>query len=389
MNKKVFIFASDERSTLELTNVVLELSETEGIDFFFLYTRNVTTTFPKFQLESFSYDTNVTESTSNYYYNSLGLSLPFKPDVVLISRESWQPEQEILLEFKQKGSMICNLENSSWLYNNIKTKLELISRKNFPTNIIDIFFDHSNWTVNTKRLAGWSTFKSHVVGIPKFDSLSIVQPIESTKPIIVVYGSMESNIRPKILEKLKLIVDSVSDTHDIYYKPHPNEFKDFNSEFQDGSLILFPKVRCIETEEELQKVVTASDINVGIYSSVMLYALLLGKKVVYIEPSSSGVDLDLNLEEFEGSEYNFWAPIIGVKSFEEFKELIGEDFIKDTMLRNTYLNDIVKEYLVEFTDDLKWISDDIQSENNVVTSFYDEYRDCNASKRVVNIIKSL
>jgi hypothetical protein len=47
--------------------------------------------------------------------NPVGFSLPFKPDIVLITRESWLPETNIVVEFKQVGAIVCNLENSSWL----------------------------------------------------------------------------------------------------------------------------------------------------------------------------------------------------------------------------------------------------------------------------------
>jgi len=389
LKKNILIFASDERATLELVNVVKELAKQEEINYFFLYSNAVSTQHPKYNLDAFNYDSNIESTVPKYSFPSLGCALPFIPDLVLITRENWLPEKEILLECKQAGSIIVNLENSSWLYNNIKTKLELLSRKSFPTNLIDVYLDHSKWVLETKELADWPTYKSKVIGVPKFDNLKDIEPVHKDKPIIIVYGSMEVNIRPSIINKLDSIEKNLTDKFQIYYRPHPKEFEDFSSDFENNYLKEYPTVTVIHNEQDLPAIVKASDINIGIYSSVMFYALLLDKKIVYIDSDISGVSSDLNIESFKGHEYNFWAPIINVSSFEEFVDKIGVDFIEASKQRNTYLENKIQKCLIKYTDNFSWIENNILSNNKELLSFYDEFADFKASQRVVQLIKTI
>ena len=162
--KKILVFTSDNRGYNEVRNVVNELSQCE-CDYLFIYPINGELTF----------ESNIEYSKyPNFESKSIGFILPFKPDILLITREAWFPETNLIVEFKQAGAVICNLENSSWLYNNIKTRLEILSRMKFPTNMIDMFFDHSDWVFETKKLASWINFKTKIVGNSKFDNLTSV-----------------------------------------------------------------------------------------------------------------------------------------------------------------------------------------------------------------------
>ena len=130
---KYLIVASDERSYLDLKNVVLELKN-QNLPYFFLYNDNSTKLYPNLALNNFKYDTNIESSDRTYPSKTLGFELPFKPNILLITNENWEPEKNILWEFKQWGCFIGCIENSSWIHNNIKTKLEIASRKSFPSN---------------------------------------------------------------------------------------------------------------------------------------------------------------------------------------------------------------------------------------------------------------
>ena len=156
---KYLIVASDERSYLDLKNIVLELKN-RNLPYFFLYNDLPNKLSPQSSLEHFKYDTNITPSNNTYPSQTLGFELPFKPTVLLITCENWEPEKSILWEFKQQGGFIGCIENSTWNFNNIKTKLEIASRKSFPSNCIDVFFDHSKWCLETKTQAGWNSTKS-------------------------------------------------------------------------------------------------------------------------------------------------------------------------------------------------------------------------------------
>jgi hypothetical protein len=221
MKKKILIYASDNRGSIEVKNVVSKLSQ-KDCDYIFVYPID----------QEFTYESNIDYyKYPNFESKSIGFSLPFKPDIVLITRESWLPETNIVVEFKQVGAIVCNLENSSWLYNNVKTRLEILSRMKFPTNLIDVFFDHSTWTYQSKIEAGWIKGKSIITGIPKFDVLKdvttedIKQKYNLTKPVIILYGSMEDNIRPNIINISKELASFTGwDINNTYSRTEVTKF---------------------------------------------------------------------------------------------------------------------------------------------------------------------
>ena len=381
MIKKILIYASDNRGYIEVKNVVNELSQRE-CDYIFVYPTD----------QGFTYESNIDyDKYPNFESNSVGFLLPFKPDIVLITRESWLPETNIVVEFKQVGTIICNLENSSWLYNNIKTRLEILSRMKFPTNMIDVFFDHSTWTYDSKLEAGWVKGKSIITGIPKFDILKnittkdIKQKYNLTKPIIVLYGSMEDNIRPNIINISKELESKYSSTHHLFYKPHPKEFIDFPSDFTENNLTPSPQFKLIRDENEMYSFSQLGDIHIGIITSVMYYPLYFNKTVYYIDSDDSGVMFDMDLENFKGNEYNFWAPLMNVNSWDEFVDKIGEHRIEKFKDRyNTFMNkfkNTLKPYksIVNLDQSFKY-------DNNILLELYDEFNDGNASQRIANYL---
>ncbi len=210
--KNYLLFAPDDRAYLDLVNIVLELKK-RNLPFFFLYSRSPMTQHPRQSLEQYQYDTNIEDLKPHIQSASLGnCSLPFIPDILFITREDWEPDTTVIKEFKQTGTIICCVENSAWPYNNIKTRLEIKSRLKYPTNMIDVFFEQSQWSLDTKIQAGWVNNKSHIVGIPKYDILPTLDPdiiykkypeINNGKPKIIVYGSMEKNLHYGIVDKLE------------------------------------------------------------------------------------------------------------------------------------------------------------------------------------------
>ncbi len=275
MKKKILIYASDNRGYIEVKNVVNKLSQ-KDCDYIFVYPID----------QEFTYESNIDYyKYPNFESKSIGFSLPFKPDIVLITRESWLPETNIVVEFKQVGAIVCNLENSSWLYNNVKTRLEILSRMKFPTNMIDVFFDHSTWTYQSKIEAGWIKGKSIITGIPKFDVLKdvttedIKQKYNLTKPVIILYGSMEDNIRPNIINISKELENKYGSTHHLFYKPHPKEFTDFPSDFSENNLNPSPQFRVIRDENEMYSFSQLGDIHIGAITSIMYYPLYFNKPI--------------------------------------------------------------------------------------------------------------
>ena len=381
MIKKILIYASDNRGYIEVKNVVNELSQRE-CDYIFVYPTD----------QGFTYESNIDyDKYPNFESKSVGFLLPFKPDIVLITRESWLPETNIVVEFKQVGTIICNLENSSWLYNNIKTRLEILSRMKFPTNMIDVFFDHSTWTYDSKLEAGWVKGKSIITGIPKFDILKnittedIKQKYNLTKPIIVLYGSMEDNIRPNIINISKELENKYSSTHHLFYKPHPKEFTDFPSDFTENNLTPSPQFRLIRDENEMYSFSQLGDIHIGIITSVMYYPLYFNKTVYYIDSDDSGVMFDMDLENFRGNEYNFWAPLMNVNSWDEFVEKIGEYRIEKFKDRYDLFMNKFKNTLKSY-ENVVDLNQKFEYDNTSLLELYDEFNDGNASKRIANYL---
>jgi hypothetical protein len=368
--KNFLLIASDIRSFLDLKNIASELAA-RNIPYFFLYSLNQDKYYPHLSLGTYSYDSNVELTGEGYPYQTLGFNLPFKPDVLIITNENWEPEKTILLEFKQKGTFIACIENSSWIHNNIKTKLELASRKSFPSNCIDIFFDHSEWCKETKQLAGFNSLKSIVVGNPKYDDFTISDTTEDY--IIIVYGSMEREHHSKLLSVFRAIEHHFPE-YEVYYKPHPNEIKEFPKDFY--------KVNLINTQEEYVKLLKSSKFNVGLFTSVMYLPLMLNKNIVYIDQTTSGIDDELNINNFKGHEFEFWSKILGFNTFEEFENFINKDFIINTIKRNKHLESIIKQNLIEYTPDMEWVNQ--TSDNSKLKQYYDEFNDQQASIRIVN-----
>jgi hypothetical protein len=379
MRKKILIYVSDDRGHIEVKNIVKELSQSD-CDFVFIYPTD----------QGLIYESNIDYGKySSFKSKSIGVELPFLPDILLITKESWLPETNLIIEFKQAGTIICNLENSSWLYNNIKTRLEILSRMRFPTNMIDIFFDHSNWVLETKIKAGWVGNKSIITGVSKFDNLQnittehIISKYNIDKCVIVLYGSMENNIRSNIIKIAQEIEKKYKNTHCLFYKPHPKEFIDFSYDFNKDYLISAPLFKIIKTEDELHSFAKLGDIHIGIISSIMYFPIYFNKSVFYIDTDDSGVMWDLDFENFKGNEYNFWAPIIQVNSFEQFEEKIEKQRVIKFKKRYDLLINTFKNILKPYKNNIN-LSQRFEYDNKILLNFYDNFNDGNTSKRIVN-----
>ncbi len=366
------IVATDNRSYLDLKNVVLEL-KSKNLPYFFLYNNSPHRLDPSSSLQSYSYDTNVEFKSKKYLSQTLGLQLPFKPTVLLITNENWNPEKGILWEFKQWGCFIGCIENSSWIHSSIKTKLELASRKSFTSNCIDVFFDHSKWCLETKREAGWWNQKSIITGNPRYDNLNFNT---SNKDIIIVYGSMEIEHHSKILTIYKELIKKYP-SWEIYYKPHPNEINEFPNDFNQINVL---------TSNNFLQILEKSKHNIGIFGSVMYYPLAMGKNVVILNQSLVGVEDELNIENFKGHEFNFWKNILNFSDFSDFKSFISKDFINKTIKRNQILENHLKENLVFYDSNHTFMEK--YSNNTPVLKYYTEFNDNKSSKRIINYIEN-
>lgn len=384
MKKKILIFVSDRRGYFEVINIINELHQ-HDCDFVFIYPTDT----------GFTYDSNIDyDKYPNFESKSIGTTIPFIPDILLITRESWLPETNLIIEFKQVGTIVCNLENSSWLYNNIKTRLEILSRMRFPTNMIDVFFDHSDWILETKINAGWVKNKTVVTGVSKYDVLSnistdhVISKYNINKPVIVLYGSMESNIRPNIIKIATELESKYKDTHCLFYKAHPKEFIDFSYDFYDNNLVSCPSFKIIETDDDLYSLAKLGDIHIGIISSILYFPIYFNKSVFYIDSEDSGVMFDLDFNNFKGHEYDFWAPIIQVNNFSQFEEKVGVLRLDEFKTRYDLLMDTFKHKLTAYDCNLD-ITEEFKYDNKSLLKFYDNFNDGNASKRVIDYLLNI
>ena len=361
-----FIFASDKRSYLDTVNVVKELKN-RNINYFYLFSEHSQTQDPS-DLSNFSYDTNMDLLTS-IPYNSINCSLPFKPDVVILTRESWQPQQSIIAEFKQKGSIITCIENATWIIGTIKSRMEMISRYRYPTNCIDIFFEHSLWSLETKKVCGWYDFKSKIVGNPKYDNID--SKLQDGNDILV-FGTMENEAKIKvyeILEKLK------TTNKKIYYRPHPGEIESNPNMDIEGIQIIF-------NESEIPQIASKCDFHLANMGASAYYSVLFNKTFVALDQNIGRIE-DLNIDFFKNNshEYNFWAPIIGVSSWEEFVNKI--DLNRVEQLKNRF--EEVKKSLLFYDEALDFLK---INNKPVVSDFFDNFNDQKASKRIIDEIEN-
>ena len=158
---------------------------------------------------------------------TLNLKIPFKPDVLIIARERWQPEQSIIHEFKTKWNCkICCVEVSSHLINNIENRLEMLSRNNHPQNMVDYFFEHSEWARQRRIDCLDKNFgkKSIVVGNTrtfkiKYDKEKIFNKykIDPNKKQILFWGVINTT-RNIAFDALKKLQQKSKDKYQIFYK---------------------------------------------------------------------------------------------------------------------------------------------------------------------------
>jgi hypothetical protein len=142
----IVIYAGDRKYYSVLEPISEELKNTNH-SFLFYYTKQTQLLHPTHPSHTphFEYDGQLDEENP-HISETLGIHIPFKPDILILARERWQPEQSIIQEFKTKWDCICCcVEVSSHLTNNIENRLEMLSRTQFPQNQIDYFFEHSEW----------------------------------------------------------------------------------------------------------------------------------------------------------------------------------------------------------------------------------------------------
>ena len=375
-NLSVLIFASDAKALSSLNSIIKECSK-QGIRLFAMVTQETQLQNPSLNNKNFQILCN-TPRNNVMYSNSLKEWLPFIPDWVILNRERWHPETNIIEEFISKGSKVAIVEPNSWILNNAETRLETYSRNRWADKI-DIFFMGSQHGIEQQKTAG---FVGHMraVGNPKYD-LNIEVPPEQLEQLREVYKvskdkenvllfSLVNKQREEINQIFKKYVGDQS--KQFFYKPYPGEpflaqyKKDFHPHF------FLPYTKPIIDEKHIWGMFELCDTHVGIISSIVHATLLKGKK--YIDHS-----LEMGLPEkyldfsgvFQeggpGLENNraMWMRSFGFNNVSQLKALLPDEY---------------KER-IEKTNKKVW--DNLQNPK-VLLNFFDDYNDGNAAKRIVN-----
>lgn len=372
----ILIFSSDAKSLSSLNSIIKESSE-QGHKLFAMVTQETQLQYPSINKQKFQILCNIPR-VNHLYSNSLKEWLPFTPDYVVVNRERWNPESDIINEFTKIGSKIVLVEPNAWILNNAETRLETYSRNRWVDKI-DTFFVGSKHNIEEGKVAGFQG-NMVAVGNPKYDLNTQVAPeqleqlreaydISDDKENVLLF-SLVNGQRESINNIFKKYVTNPN--HKYFYKPYPGEpfdgkfAKDFHPYF------FLPYTLPILDEKHIWGMFELCDTHVGIMSSIVHATLLKGKK--YIDHS-----LELGLPEkyldfsgvFQeggpGLENNLamWMNSFGFSNVSQLKALLPNDY-RDR---------------IEKTNKRVW--ENLDKPDKLLILF-DDYNDGNAAKRILN-----
>jgi len=388
----VAVFASDARGLSSLNSIISELSERDHNIFAFI-TQDTQIRFPKIHKSSYKVLSNV-EGEETIYSNSLDTNLPFRPDWLIINRERWNPESEIIVHFKERfGSKIGLVEPNSPLINGIEGFLETLSKNRF-VKYIDVFFDHSEFISNQRNLLGFSG-NSVVVGNPKYDiNLEPSEPVltnlrkkykvDPNRKQVLLFSLVNSSREDLFKEFEKYI--SQNREYQYFIKPYPGEPFELQFHNQYFPEFFIQGVTPILDEPDVWGMFNICDIHVGSFSSIFHSSYLLNKEVIdfskevrmrerFLDPlpilNSEGKGLEDKSE--------LWMRVFNLKSIEELKNLLSEDMIKNISKNNNKVWNIV--------DSLPSL--DTESRYDKILKLFDSFNDKKSNKRIVDYLEQI
>jgi hypothetical protein len=395
----IVLYAGDRKYYSVLEPISNELKKTKH-NFLFYYTKSTQLLVPHPSNEKhFEYDGQINEEDI-HISDTLGLQIPFKPDVLIIARERWQPEQSIIHEFKTKWNCkICCVEVSSHLVNNIENRLEMLSRNNYPQNVVDYFFEHSEWAKQRRVDCLDDNFKnkSIVVGNTRsfktdnIDYLKDKYNLDPNKQKILFWGVINTT-RKTVFEALKVLRSKTKDTHQIFYKCYPGEpyndlfKKQFNPFFIDG-------VEVIYDENDIYGLAELCDTHIAAASSVFNFAFAHNKKIINLDSISHASDKmnDINVytqETNNGVEDSakFWMRVWELNSVDELIKLIDLNRIDKFKQTNEIYIQSVRQNTIDFDWDCNFLNTPKKDYGDLI-KYFDEYNlDNNAPKRIINFL---
>ena len=396
----VVIYAGDNKYFKTLLPIALELRK-RGIQFLFMFSEETQLKFPH-QKEYFFVDGDYDESKSVGVSETLGIDLPFHPDALIIARERWQPEQSIIREFKEKfNSKVFCVEVSTHILNNIENRLEMLSRMQYPQNLVDYFFEHSSYAKERRIDCMDESYRDKciVVGNPRFSlpnshtkDISSKYHIDKSKKQILFWGVINTT-RDTAIKALSVLREKTKDTHQIFYKPYPGE--PYNQKFQHQfQPFVVDGVQVVYDEDDIFDVASLCDIHVGQTSSVFNFAFMFGKTIVNLDSVCFGYermnDMDVYFNETgNGVEDSakFWMNIWKVNTHDEFKRLIGTDRIERFKETNKELIELVKSTTISFDWECNFLNQSNKNSTELIKVFDEFSFDGKSSIRIVNFLE--
>jgi len=396
----IVIYAGDNKYYKTLLPIVLEIKKRDH-NFLFLYSEDTQLRLPS-QKDRFSYDGKFPkESEGVFISKTLGVELPFKPDVLIIARERWHPEQSIIQEFKNNfDAKVCCVEVSSHLVNNIENRLEMLSRMQYPQNMIDYFFEHSEFAKERRIDCMDESYrdKIKVVGNPRFSNVSLTNNLDKyhmdpTKQKILFWGVINTT-RDTTFKALKVLADKVRDTHQIFYKCYPGEptnpkfANQFNPFVVDG-------VQVVYDEDDIFDIASVCDTHIGQMSSVFNFAFYFNKKIVNLDSVCKASERMNNIDTFLNEVGNgvedsakFWMRIWKIPNIEEFKKFIDTDRLSVFNQSNSIVMNSVKENTIDFDWDCEFLSTPKKDYGDLIKLFDEFGFDKNAPSRILNFLEN-
>ena len=282
----IVVFASDHKSVAVLKNIAKEIKN-RNHNYFFLFSDENQLQYPHMGLDKFYYDTNCKDFDTGIFSKSLNCPLPFKPDVVILQRERWQPEQSIIHEFEEVfKSKVYVVEVSSHITNNIENRLEMISRDKHPQSMVDGFFEHSEFARQRRTdclYPEWAE-KSIVVGNPRFDYLDDIDEERCIKKYSIdknkkqiLFWAVQNTTRKKTFELLENLSRFNQEKYQVFYKCYPGEPHNDLFRHQFNPFII-PNVEVIYDDADTNTISKLCDIHIGAITSIYNYAFYFNKK---------------------------------------------------------------------------------------------------------------
>lgn len=387
----VVVFASDAKGLSSLNSTINELSK-RGHNLFAIVTQDTQLRYPKVHSNSFQFLTNV-ESDEKVYSNSLGTNLPFKPDWLIVNRERWNPETEIIVEFKKEfGAKVGLIEPNAAMINGVEGFMENHSKNRFVP-FIDVFFDHSTFISEQRKVMGFEG-KSVVVGNPKYDTnlnvsvevitnLKNLYGVDDTKTQVLLFSLVNSS-RGELLKYFEGFVKD-NPQYQFFIKPYPGEPFELQFRGQYHPQFFIEGVTPILDETHIWGMFNICDIHMGAFSSIFHPSFLLNKKVVDLSREIGMRDRVLDTTRILNSEgigvedkADLWMRTFNFKDVSELRDFISGDVINNISKNNDEVWNIVNNFV--------YLNNN--RDYNEILSYFDDFNDMSACSRIVNYMEN-